>query len=170
MSITAGNTTSIYHQTPYPHQVVSHTGNNTPPTPWNCSSTLTASVTKPFPSYPAIRISYSLFPVAATENEINLLTQYISLTALEEEEQEHRMKLPTPVREGREVSVESWMKQRRVPLTADDVPGPSHDPVEILAPLNSPLPPSLLSIPHLPPSLAPTTPESWLDVEFAKWG
>ena len=89
---------------------------------------------------------------------------------MEEEEQERRMRLPTAVKEGREVSVESWLKQRRVPLTTNTLPGPTHDPVETLALLNSPLPPFLLALPHLPPSLAPTTPESWMNVEFSKWG
>lgn len=87
------------------------------------------------------------------------------------------MKLPTPVREGREVSVEAWLKQRETlhvlpSLVPDTLPGLSSNPHDPLTPLNTgPLPTSLLSsLPHLPPSLIPPTMESLLGVEFAKWG
>ncbi|KAG0719206.1 Zinc finger matrin-type protein 5 [Chionoecetes opilio] len=94
-------------------------------------------------------------------------TQALQQQALEEEEQERWTRLPAALREGREVSVEAWLTQRRVPLTSDTLPGP---PLHTLPPLNTPLPPTLASAPNLPPSLAPTTLESWLGVEFAQWG
>ncbi|XP_063846137.1 zinc finger matrin-type protein 5-like [Scylla paramamosain] len=99
-------------------------------------------------------------------------TEALQQLALEEERQERKMQIPTAQREGLDLSVDSWLKQRKVPLTEDSdaLPGPAPDPVEILAPLNTPLPPALLSLPRLPPSLAPVTPQCYLQVEFAEWG
>lgn len=96
------------------------------------------------------------------------------------------MQLPTPIREGREVSVEAWLKQRDTlpvlpSLVPDTPPGPSstaRDPAPhlttgpvLMSASSSSLLSSLPSLPQsLPPSLVPPTMESLLGVEFAKWG
>ena len=82
------------------------------------------------------------------------------------------MKIPKAEREGLDLSIDSWLKKRTVPLTddPDTLPGPAPDPVETLAPLNTPLPPALLSLPYLPPSLTPVMPQCYLEGEFATWG
>ncbi|XP_050696534.1 zinc finger matrin-type protein 5-like [Eriocheir sinensis] len=113
-------------------------------------------------------------------------SQELQQQAWEEEEEERRMQLPTPIREGREVSVEAWLKQRDTlpimpSLVPDTLPGPSsttRDPAShltagpvLMSTSSSSLLSSLPSLPQsLPPSLFPPTMESLLGVEFAKWG
>ncbi|KAK8385075.1 hypothetical protein O3P69_012105 [Scylla paramamosain] len=82
---------------------------------------------------------------------------YDKFKTLEEERRERKMQIPTAQREGLDLSVDSWLKQRKVPLTQDPdtLPGSAPHPgtTEHSSPLAtcfaipaSPVPlPSLLS-------------------------